>query len=241
MIAIFGAPGAGKSMQGQLLSRKYGWGWYSSRDLLLGMNDRETTRALNYGMTVDDEKSIEAMQRVFRDIHRSGRQAVLDGFPSSVRQVYWMVESGEIRNLTGAIILRVPRGELWKRLVERKRVDDTRAAIERRQDQYERAITGMIRVLNQNGVPTREVDGGNTPKDVLERVEEVLADWNLVAEKQFQDIPQMRTITPQNENGSAQRTFNMIAPQLEQRLRAVVANKGASDSLTELFSKLLES
>ena len=221
MIAIFGAPGAGKSVQGQLLSRKYGWGWYSSRDLLLGMNDRDTTRALNYGMTVDDEKSIEAMKRVFASIHNSRRGAILDGFPSSVRQVYWMVESGEIRNLTGAIILRVPRGELWKRLVERKRVDDTRAAIERRQDQYERAITGMIRVLNQNGVPTREVNGCNSPKDVLERIEDVLGDWNLIAKRQFQNIPQRPRIAPgQQAQTNLQANFAQALNSISNQSRA---------------------
>ena len=190
MIAIFGAPGAGKSVQGQLLSRKYHWDWYSSRDLLLGMNDREVTRALNYGMSVEDEKYIEAMEGIFRRIGSRWHNAVLDGFPSSTRQVYWMVETKKIQYMDGAIILRVPRGELWKRLVERKRVDDTRAAVERRQDQYERAITGMIKVLNTNGVKTQEVSGENSPEDVLARIEEVLGDWGLVPKKQFLDISQ---------------------------------------------------
>ena len=185
------------------------------------MNDRDTTRALNYGMTVDDEKSIEAMKRVFASVHNSRRGAILDGFPSSVRQVYWMVESGEIRNLTGAIILRVPRGELWKRLVERKRVDDTRAAIERRQDQYERAITGMIRVLNQNGVPTREVNGCNSPRDVLERIEDVLGDWNLIAKRQFQDIPQRPRIAPgQQAQTNLQANFAQALNGISNQFRA---------------------
>jgi adenylate kinase family enzyme len=90
----------------------------------------------------------------------------------------------------GAIVLRVPRGELWNRLVKRKRVDDTRAAVERRQDAYERAVTGMIRVLSMNGVKVREVDGGNTPDDVQERIDEVLGEWGLIARKQFKKINQ---------------------------------------------------
>lgn len=185
MIAIFGAPGAGKSMQGRLLSRKYGWQWISARELFIGLHDKDVTQALNCGMTVEDEKSIAVLNSA---LNRADRNAILDGFPSSVSQIYWMIENNKLRDIQGAIVLRVPRGELWKRLVERKRVDDTRAAIERRQDLYERTITGMVRVLSMNGVEVREVNGCNEPEDVLERIEEVLGDWNIIAKKQFQNI-----------------------------------------------------
>lgn len=185
MIAIFGAPGAGKSLQGQMIARKYGWQWVSSRDLLMRMNDRDVTLALNNGMTVDAEKNLQVLKRVLQGAGRN-RMLVLDGFPSSVQQIYWMVENGYIQDLTGAIVLRVPRGELWRRLVERKRVDDTRAAVERRQDAYERAVTGMIRTLSMHGVKVRDVDGQNTPSDVQERIEEVLGEWGLIAKKNFE-------------------------------------------------------
>ena len=72
----------------------------------------------------------------------------------------------------------------------RKRVDDTRAAIERRQDLYERNITGMIKTLTRNGVLVREVDGGNGPNDVLARIEDVLADWGMIPEKQYERVKQ---------------------------------------------------
>lgn len=208
MIAIFGAPGAGKTLQGQMLAQKYGWEWMSYRDLLLGLGDREIKYALEHGMFIDEKKANVAMERLFRDLHekeiRTWRQpgspvgkirhekceVILDGFPAEYRQLKWMVEHGEVKNLRGAIILRVPRGELWRRLVERKRVDDTRAAIERRQDAYERNITGIMRTLGMNGVEVREVDGGNAPEDVLERIEEVFGDWGLIQKKQYAKIEQ---------------------------------------------------
>jgi adenylate kinase family enzyme len=99
-----------------------------------------------------------------------------------------MIDNKEISNLTGAIVLRVPHGELWKRLMERKRVDDTRAAIERREDLYERSVTGMIRALSMEDVLVREVDGMGTPEDVLERISEVLGEWGLVPRKQYTKI-----------------------------------------------------
>ena len=205
MITIFGAPGAGKTEQGRLLARKYGWEWVSYRDLLLGLRDKDIVYALEHGLFIDDKKATQAVGAMLSKlnagnhavVHVRGvglrttvhtREVVLDGFPADYQQLKWMINNKQIQNLEGAIVLRVPRGELWRRLVLRKRVDDTRAAIERRQDAYERNITGMIRTLTMNGVPVREVDGGNSPQDVLARIEEVLADWGMVREKQYAKI-----------------------------------------------------
>lgn len=211
MITLFGAPGAGKTIQGQLLARKYGWRWVSYRDLLMGLKDKDIVFALEHGLFIDDKKATSAVAELLSRIGgsrhitvhdangrlstRSGvhNEAVLDGFPADYRQLKWMIDNKQIGNLEGAIVLRVPRGELWRRLVERKRVDDTRAAIERRQDSYERNITGMIKTLRANGVPVREVDGGNSPQDVLARIEDVLADWELIPKKQYARISETST------------------------------------------------
>ena len=201
MITLFGAPGAGKTEQGKLLAQKHGWEWVSYRDLLMGLRDKDIVFALEHGLFVDDDKATKLMQetlnrlkttikpRFLSDIReKRTREVILDGFPADYKQVKWLIDSGEIKNLKGAIVLRVPRGELWRRLVVRKRVDDTRAAIERRQDMYERNITGMIKTLTKNGVLVREVDGGNSPQDVLERIEDVLSDWEMVPKKQYAKI-----------------------------------------------------
>lgn len=190
MIVIFGAPGAGKTVQGQLLSQKYGWEWVSSRDLLLSLSDRDVTMALNHGMPIDNEKSVEVFGQEMKRLENYGlfQKAVLDGFPMNVSQIYYMKENDLLKYLDGVIVLRVPRGELWKRLVERKRVDDTRAAVERRQDLYERATFGMLHVLKVNGVKIADVNGQNSPEDVLERIEEKLGEWGIVAKKQYEKI-----------------------------------------------------
>ena len=189
MITLFGATGSGKSVQGQLLSRKLGWAWYSSRDMLSSMHNKDIMYKLNHGMFVDDDTMNGLMKDVMRRAHARGtNRVVLDGFPSSYRQVRWMIDHDEIQYLTGAIILRVPHGELWKRLMERKRVDDTRAAIERREDLYDRSITGMIRALSMENVQIREVNGMGTEEDVFERIEEVLGEWGLVPKRDFAKV-----------------------------------------------------
>ncbi len=210
MITLFGAPGSGKSEQGKLLSQKYGWEWVDVRTILLNLHDEDITRALEIGMSVDDDKATEAVQRILQRAKGGGgrraaiinsvrvfpsfvsepksRQIILDGFPADHNQVKWMVDNGQIKDLQGAIILQVPRGVIWQRLVQRKRVDDTRAAIERREDIYDRSVTGMVRTLSMNGVKIGYVNGVGEPKDVLERIEEVLGDWGLVPKKQFAKI-----------------------------------------------------
>ena len=186
MITLFGAPGAGKTVQGRLLADKYHWEWVSYRDLLLSLHDRDIRYALEHGLFIDTDKAIPAIKETLDELNDGRREVVLDGFPADYQQLRWLIDNKQINNLTGAIVLRVPRGELWRRLVARKRVDDTRAAIERRQDLYDRNITGMIRTLTMNGVLVREVNGENAPEDVLERVEDVLADWGMVPKKQFE-------------------------------------------------------
>ncbi len=206
MITIFGAPGAGKTEQGQMLAKKYGWEWVSYRDLMANLRDKDVSYALAHGMFIDDDKATEVIHQALSRLRQTSsyrgrkRQIILDGFPADYRQLSWLIENGDIEDLEGAIVLRVPRGELWRRLMVRKRVDDTRAAIERRQDAYDRNITGMIKRLSTSGIEVREVDGGNAPEDVLERVEDVLADWGMVPKKDYQKvIPEVGQISFEEE------------------------------------------
>jgi len=238
MITLFGAPGSGKSEQGKLLSKKYGWRWLDMRTELLKLHDEDITRALEIGMSVDDKKATEVVRKIIQKAKdgkhsepskkisgldaalvdeslqmilddfpfgysqllseeksnpgttsvKKPSQVILDGFPFDYNQVKWMIDNGQIKDLQGVIVLQVPRGQIWQRLVQRKRVDDTRAAIERREDIYDRTATGMIKTLSANGVQIGYVDGVGAPEDVLERIEEVLGDWGLVPKKQYDKI-----------------------------------------------------
>ena len=239
MITIFGAPGAGKTVQGQLIAQKYRWEWVSYRDLLMQLHDKDILYALDHGLFIDDDKATKLMKDVFDRLKtKTTKRLILDGFPADYRQVKWIIENKEIENLEGAIVLRVPRGELWRRLVERKRVDDTRAVIERRQDSYDRNITGMIRILTMQGIPVRQVDGGNSPNDVLKRVEEVLADWGMIQEKQYAQIRPKQTFEMNRIiDFSIQEKQNA---QTSQRL-AIDVNKLADIDFDSLFLDFLSS
>ena len=68
MITLFGAPGAGKTLQGQLLARKYGWKWVSYRDLLMSLKDKDIRFALEHGMFIDDAKAVKVIQQTLREL-----------------------------------------------------------------------------------------------------------------------------------------------------------------------------
>ena len=80
MITLFGAPGAGKTIQGQLLARKYGWEWVSYRDLLMSLRDKDIRYALDHGLFIDDKKAAEVVMKTLRSLRGLRRQIVLDGF-----------------------------------------------------------------------------------------------------------------------------------------------------------------
>ena len=202
MITLFGAPGSGKSEQGKLLARAHGWQWLSYRDLLMAMHDKDVTFALNHGMYIDDKTMNRMMQNA---LSRASANAILDGFPTDLRQVRWLIDNDKIQGIKGAIILRVPHGELWRRLMARKRVDDTRAAIERRQEAYDRAITGMMRALMQ---------------DVRERIDEVLGEWGLIRRKQFKKYSERDITVAVNRKtqieGDGNQTASLLANVLKE-------------------------
>ena len=70
MITLFGATGSGKSIQGQILSRRLGWAWYSSRDMLSSMHNKDIMYKLDHGMFVDDDTMNSLMRDVMRRVER---------------------------------------------------------------------------------------------------------------------------------------------------------------------------
>ena len=67
MILLFGAPGAGKSMQGQMLAARQGWKWLSTGEMLRQSTDEEVIRTLKSGELVSDELTYQVFEQAVQD------------------------------------------------------------------------------------------------------------------------------------------------------------------------------
>jgi len=180
MVILFGAAGSGKSLQGQTLANKYGWRWMSIGKLLRECNDPEMNEIMKRGELVSDEFVVKLMHGEMMKEVEAGRFTILDGYPRDEWQAKWIVENGDNKYIDGAIVLDVDHDELWRRLEERGRVDDTREAIEKRWGVFEQSIYVMSEILEQQGIKVVHIDGVGAIDEITERLENVLRGWGII-------------------------------------------------------------
>lgn len=175
MIIFFGPAGSGKSTQGRTIADKYGWRWLSVGQVL-----RDTGRfdeILKSGELVDDETVVELMNKEIEFAEAEGMEVVLDGYPRDTKQTEIMLEEKNqqfFNNLKAAIVLDVPKEELWKRIEDRGREDDTKEVVERRFDIFEQNISSILPLLEKKGVKVIHVDGVGSFEEVTDRIVKII-------------------------------------------------------------------
>jgi len=135
IVIFMGSPGAGKSVQANLLAEHEGWAHISPGELLRrrGLESKEMAS----GDLVDSglvEKLVEAeVMRV-----PAGVTIILDGFPRELVEAEWM--AGRLadwgRQIQEVVLVEVNREESAKRLALRGRPDDSDSAQEERWHEY---------------------------------------------------------------------------------------------------------
>ena len=181
MIILFGAAGSGKSLQGQILAEKYNWEWLSVGQLLRNRHDPELEAIMLTGELVPDELVVRMMHAAADEALAAGKgNVILDGYPRDEWQAQWVVDNGDAEKIQGAIVLKVSHDELWHRLQERGREDDTRESIEKRWNLFEQTIYSMSETLKGAGVPIIEVNGEGAIEEITGRIEKVLSDWSII-------------------------------------------------------------
>lgn len=180
MIILFGAAGSGKSIQGQRLAEKHNFRWLSVGQLLRNQNDPELEKIMLKGELVPDEFVVKMMHTAGEEALVAGQNVILDGYPRDDWQANWIVENGDAKKIDGAIILKVSHDELWNRLQDRAREDDTKESIENRWNLFEHTIDSMTKTLAGAGVKIQEVNGEGSIEEVTARIEKVLADWGII-------------------------------------------------------------
>ncbi len=147
-IALFGAPGAGKGTQSELLMKKYNLVYIATGDILrreiadgtdLGLAAKSIIEA---GGLVSDEIIVQIIEKkIFTNPDAAG--FLFDGFPRTFVQAY-ILEGLLLKmhtSLTCLLSLEVPPEESFKRLLERAktsgRSDDTETVINNRLREYQ--------------------------------------------------------------------------------------------------------
>jgi adenylate kinase len=145
-IVLFGAPGAGKGTQSDLLVERYHLNHISTGDLLRKEIAEQTALGLKIkhimdaGNLVSDDIVVEMIDNA---IAKDTQGILFDGFPRNVAQAETldklMTKHG--RTLTCMVNLEVPQKELIHRMLERAKVsgrsDDNEETIKNRLKEYE--------------------------------------------------------------------------------------------------------
>ena len=164
-IVLLGPPGAGKGTQAQKLSEKLGIPQISTGDLFrqnisagtpLGL---EAKRYLDSGDLVPAELTNALVEdRISQPDATDG--FILDGFPRSVEQAAALHDMLEARNtkLDAALEFQVSEDQLFKRLKDRGRADDTEEVIHNRMKVY-RAETEPLLEYYRNELKTVDAVG----------------------------------------------------------------------------------
>ncbi len=172
MIILCGLAGAGKGTQGQALAELFGWRWISNGEVI--RNSHKYDEIINRGELIPDEDVIEMMNEEIRKAQEQGLEVVLDGYPRDEAQARYLTENCADQ-IQGAIVLEVPKEELYRRLALRGRDDDqSREAIDRRFAVFEDNFRPIAELFGAHGIPVRRVDGTGTPEEVTARLVKVV-------------------------------------------------------------------
>ena len=186
MIILFGLAGSGKGTQGKALSEIFGW-----RALSVGQVIRDTDEyadVINNGNLIPDEDVIRLMTKQIEKSEAEGFDVILDGYPRTEYQAKWLVDHMSDK-IDGAIILEVPKEELYERLSLRGRDDKKeKESIDRRFEIFEQNICSILPLLEAQNIPYEHVDGVGPIEVVTDRLINVIKTMNPNATIQDADV-----------------------------------------------------
>ena len=183
MIIFWGAPGSGKSLQGQRLAEKYGFVWLSVGQILRDMQGEipGLKAKMERGELVDDQLVIETMREAIARVEGVGKTAILDGYPRDQKQAEAFLKGPEKKYLQGVVKFIVPKAEILKRLKLRGREDDTEKVVTHRLKIFKYHNERMEALFRENGVKIEAIDGVGNLEEVQARLEQVLGDWKIIS------------------------------------------------------------
>ena len=128
------------------------------------------------------------MNKQIEKTEAEGFDLILDGYPRTKIQAEWLMEHMS-EKIDGAIILEVPKEELYERLALRGRDDDKeKNSIDRRFEIFEQNICSILPLLEAKNIPVKRVDGVGPIDTVTNRLIDVVKEFNPNATIQLSDV-----------------------------------------------------
>ncbi len=164
-LVFLGAPGSGKGTQAAILSEKLGIAAVSTgvmlRDAVAAGSStgKRVVQIMTAGELVDDATMAELVrERV--ELLGEGDGFIFDGYPRNMAQAdtFSRILRDQGLKLNAAILIDVPEEVLTQRLLARRRVDDTEAAVNRRIEIYREQTEPLVDYF-ENQKMLRRVDG----------------------------------------------------------------------------------
>jgi adenylate kinase len=175
-IILIGPPGAGKGTQCQRLIDLLKVPHLSTGEMLRAAVKAGTPEGLQAALAMDEGKLVPDPLIVGMVTRRlEGRDCrdgcLLDGFPRTLPQAEILDDLLERRAMSvdGVIELAVPRDELIRRMLARKRADDDPAIFARRITSFEEQTAPLLEYYDRQG-KLACVDGLGTADEIFERV-----------------------------------------------------------------------
>ena len=186
MIILFGLAGSGKGTQAKALSEIFGWRTFSVGQVI--RDTGEYREIIDKGELIPDEDVIRLMNKQIEKAEAEGFDIILDGYPRTKAQAEYLV-SNMANKIDGAIIIDVPKEELYKRLELRGRDDDKeKDAIDRRFEIFEQNICSILPLFEEQNIPVTRVDGVGEIGTVTGRLIAAFQKFCPNATKQIDDV-----------------------------------------------------
>lgn len=172
MIIFFGPAGAGKSVQGQMLSARHDWRWLSTGQMLRESGDEEVLKILGTGELISDEKTYEIVQGSLSNA-KNFDHLIIDGFPRTMAQAKWLMDNKNDfgREVEMVVVLEVPENIIRERLQLRGRPEDSAEIIAKRMNIYRREMYPVLGYFAEQGIKIVHIDGTGSVGEVHDRIQ----------------------------------------------------------------------
>jgi len=179
IIIMIGPAGSGKGTQNKLIEKNFGYRPFSMGEILREETNKKTklgkkiNQIISKGQLVPLEISCDL---IFTRIKKEkAHEILIDGFPREYDQAVIFDYFLHLNNfmLVGVIHLNIPKTESIKRLLLRKRCDDTKKAIKKRLEDYEN-ITKKVINRYKHQKKLIEINGNKSIENVFKEIKRKL-------------------------------------------------------------------